>query len=77
MMIKTTGSLLCFRHPKTGRKIGPVSYVTLRNWVSMFTLDFINLRWHEHNAISLDILFLAGLSDFMVCYLGHMLYAWL
>jgi len=33
--------------------IGPVAYVTLPNWILMFTPDFINFRWHVHNAISL------------------------
>jgi len=30
---------------QTVQTIEPVSYVTLRNWVSMFTPDFINFRW--------------------------------
>jgi len=40
----------------------------------MSTPDFINSRSHVHNAISLDVLVFAGLGNFMVCYLGHMLF---
>ena len=54
--------------------LAPVSYVTLRNWVSMFTPDFINFRWHVHIAIALNVLVFAGMINFTVCYLGHMLF---
>jgi len=40
-------------------------------YVSMFTPDFYQ---HVHDAVSLDVLVFAGLSNFTVYYLGHMLF---
>ena len=58
-----------FSQPKwnKNRGIGPVSYVTLRNLVSMFTLDFINFRCLSRladNVIFVDILVFCRIEQF-------------